>query len=157
MCRQWVCYATVLLVAKHPRSRLSLSLPLCSGTLWMWWHRWQQLAELVPSVNGVQQLYPAAMNIRAERGMERPAPDINKGITKIAVQPLLPVSLGTRLCSSLPESKYSGTCMLNYLWTQSVTTLYETKMLFQLAHQFKNIVWLILIYPPVGNGSDMLR
>ncbi len=101
-----------------------LSLPLCSGTLWMWWHRWQQLAELVPSVNGVQQLYPAAMNIRAERGMEWPAPDINKGITKIAVQPLLPVSLGTRLCSSLPESKYSGTCMLNYLWTQSVTTLY---------------------------------
>lgn len=60
-----------------------LSLPLSSGTLQMWWHRWQQLAELMPSVNGVQQLYPAAMNIRAERGMEWPAPDINRGINTL--------------------------------------------------------------------------
>lgn len=83
MCRQWVCYATVLLAAKRPRSRLPLFLPLCSGTLQMWWHRWQQLAELVPSVNGVQQLYPAAVNIRAERGKEWPAPDINRGINTL--------------------------------------------------------------------------
>ncbi|KAL1272809.1 hypothetical protein QQF64_028671 [Cirrhinus molitorella] len=41
------------------------------------------LAELVPSVNGVQQLYPPAMNIRPERGMEWPAPDINRGINAL--------------------------------------------------------------------------
>ncbi len=33
MCRQWVCYATVLLAAKHPRSRLSLSPSLFRNTV----------------------------------------------------------------------------------------------------------------------------
>lgn len=128
-----------------------LFLPLCSGTLQMWRHRWQQLAKLVPSVNRVQQLYPAAMNIRAERGMEWPAPDINRGINTLQFNLFHLFLWGldfAPLCMS--QTTEWHVCWIIYGHSQSrlytklkcnfleKLTLWSAK--FQLAHQFKNIL-----------------
>lgn len=82
MCRQWVCYATVPLTAKRPHSRLSLSPSLFRNT-----------ANVVAQMAAVGRAgavcergsatLPAAMNIRAKRGSEWPAPDINRGINTL--------------------------------------------------------------------------